>query len=156
MRGSVVKQSFESGSAQSCSALLKTVAKRVPLAAAALVLFLAAASNAGAQVPIVDYQPPYVAGCYPYATPYYGVVSPYPVGYYTYPTYAYPAAVGGYSVGYYPYAPPPVYTVPTVAYPVPTVAYTVGPYAVGFYSYAGWPTWVSPGWGGAYPYGFGF
>jgi hypothetical protein len=145
MRGSVVKQSFEPG-----SALLKTVARRVPLAAAALVLFLAATTNAGAfQDPIVDYQPSYVAGYYPYATRYYGAVSPYPVGYYTYPNYVYPGAISGYSVGYYPYALPP-------AYPVPTVAYTVGPYAVGFYSYAGWPTWVYPGWGGAYPYGFGY
>jgi hypothetical protein len=145
MRGSVVKQSLE-------TALLKTVTKRAPLAAAALVLFLAAATNVEAQVPIVDYQPAYVANYYPYAAPYYAV-SPYPAAYYAYPTYAFPAPITSYSVGYSPYALPPAYVVPTVA--VPTVAYTVGPYAVGFYSYAGYPTWVSPGWAVGSPYGFG-
>jgi len=145
MRGSVVKQLLES-----CRRSMSSVARRGPMLATAVVALAAAASTANAyQDPIVDYQPSYVVGYAPYATRYYGAVSPYPVGYYTYPNYVYPGAVGGYSVGYYPYALPP-------AYPVPTVAYTVGPYAVGFYSYGGWPYGVYPGWGPAYPYGFGF
>jgi hypothetical protein len=149
MRGSVVKQLFES-----CRRLTKSVARRGPVLVTAtlvtaIVLFAAAASTANAFQEPIDVSQPYVVGYAPYATGYYGTVSPYPIGYYSYPNYVYPGAVGGYSVGYYPYVLPP-------AYPVPTVAYTVGPYAVGFYSYAGWPYGVYPGWGGAYPYGFGF
>jgi hypothetical protein len=129
---------------------MNSVARRGAMLVAAMVVLAAVASTANAyQDPIVDYQPTYVAGYSPYVTRYYGTVSPYPVGYYAYPNYVYPGAVAGYSVGYYPYALPP-------AYPVPTVAYTVGPYAVGFYSYGGWAYGVYPGWGGAYPYGFGF
>jgi hypothetical protein len=125
------------------------VARRGLLLAAAFAACMASASTAHAfQDPISGYQPSSVLGHYQYAKRYYGAISPYPAGFYSYPNYVYGGAIGGYSVGYYPYAFPPPYRAPLWPY-----AYGYGGWGYGF---AGSPYGGYPGWGGAYPYSFGF
>ena len=123
-----------------CRLSKAVVWRALPLAV--LAVFVAVASNAYAfQDPVTGYQPSAVPGHYQYAKRYYGAVSPYPVGFYSYPNYVYGGAIGGYSVGYYPYAFPPPYRAP------------LWPYAFGYYGYGGWPSYGAyPGWG----WGFGF
>jgi hypothetical protein len=121
----------------------KTLTRRAWLLVAACMLPAAIASTASAfQEPISDYQPAYASRSYPYARRYYGAISPYPMGYYSYPNYVYPGAIGGYSVGYYPYAFPPPYRAPAPAY------------GAGLFGYGASPYGPYPGWGGAYPSGY--
>lgn len=151
MRKNVVKQRFEP-----YLGLIETAAKL----GAALVLLAAVAPSANASQDAVNpYQPQYVPGRYPYAARYYGAISPYPIGFYSYPNYVYPGSIGGYSVGYYPYAFPPPYRAPLWPYGYGLYGYGgwgYGRWGYGAWGYGGLPYGAYSGWGGAYPYGFGF